>query len=87
VQAELHYKGLYGGSLDGVMGPETKRALAAFQKSNGIERTATLDQETADALVGTPGLGQGSSLPPKHARAGSITNSFGAGEFDSHGGQ
>jgi len=61
VQAELHYKGLYGGSLDGVMGPETKRALAAFQKSNGIERTATLDQETADALVGTPGLGQGSS--------------------------
>jgi len=60
VQAELHYKGLYGGSLDGVMGPETKRALAAFQKSNGIERTATLDQETADALVGTPGLGQGS---------------------------
>jgi len=86
-QVELHYKGLYGGSLDGVMGPETKRALAAFQKSNGIERTATLDQETADALVGTPGLGQGSSPPPKHARAGSMTNSFGAGDFDSHGGQ
>jgi peptidoglycan hydrolase-like protein with peptidoglycan-binding domain len=86
-QVELHYKGLYGGSLDGVMGPETKRALAAFQTSNGIERTATLDQETADALVGTPGLGQGSSQPPKHARAGSMTNSFGAGDFGSHGGQ
>src|SRR5262245_46356583 len=40
-QVELHYMGLYDGPLDGVMGPETKRALAAFQKSNGLERTAT----------------------------------------------
>src|SRR5438128_9374494 len=47
-QVELHTMGLYDGSLDGVMGPETKRALVAFQKSNGLERTATLDQQTAD---------------------------------------
>jgi hypothetical protein len=40
-----------------------------------FERTATLDQQTADALVGTPEVGQGSSLPPKGARAGSMTNS------------
>jgi len=64
-QVELHYVGHYNGSLDGVMGPETKRALASFQKSNGLERTATLDQQTADALVGNPGISQGSSLPPK----------------------
>ena len=55
-QVELHYMGLYDGSLDGVMGPETKRALAAFQKSNGLGRTATLDQQTADALSATPAL-------------------------------
>src|SRR6266436_3404024 len=86
-QTELHYAGLYNGSLDGVMGPETKRALVAFQKSNGLERTATLDQQTADALIGDPGVGQGSSLQPKGARAGSMTNSSGTSDFGSHGGQ
>jgi peptidoglycan hydrolase-like protein with peptidoglycan-binding domain len=86
-QVELHFVGLYNGSLDGVMGPETKRGLAVFQTSNGLERTATLDQQTADALVGTPAMGQGSSQPPKGARAGSMTNSSGARDFGSHGGQ
>ena len=57
-QVELHNVGLYNGSLDGVVGPETKRALLGFQKSNGLERTATLDQQTADALIGNPGVGQ-----------------------------
>ena len=28
-QAELRYRGLYQGSLDGIVGPETKRALSA----------------------------------------------------------
>jgi peptidoglycan hydrolase-like protein with peptidoglycan-binding domain len=49
-QVELHMIGLYNGSLDGVIGPETKRALLGFQESNGLERTATLDQQTGDAL-------------------------------------
>ena len=57
-QVELHNVGLYNGSLDGVVGPETKRALLGFQKSNGLERTATLDQQTADALIGNPGVGR-----------------------------
>jgi len=67
-QAELHYSGLYNGSLDGVMGPETKQALAEFQEDNGLKRTARLDQRTADALIGDiGGIGQGSSLPPRNA--------------------
>ena len=86
-QVELHYMGLYNSSLDGVMGPGTKRALVAFQKNEGLERTATLDQQTADALVGTPELGQGSSLPPKGARAGSMTNSSSTSDLGSHGGR
>jgi peptidoglycan hydrolase-like protein with peptidoglycan-binding domain len=86
-QLELHNMGLYSGSLDGVAGPETKRALAEFQKSNGLERTATLDQKTADALIGNTGVGQGSSLPPKGAGAGSMTNSSGASDSGSHTGQ
>ena len=59
-QVELHMIGLYKGSLDGVAGRETKRALLEFQTRNGLVRTATLDQQTADALIGHTGVGQGS---------------------------
>ena len=87
-QAELHYAGLYNGSLDGVMGLETKRALAGFQKSTGLEPTARLDQQTADALIGdNGGIGQGASLPPGDARGGSMRSSSGTSNFDSRGGQ
>jgi peptidoglycan hydrolase-like protein with peptidoglycan-binding domain len=85
-QVELHYIGLYSGSLDGVVGPETKQALAEFQKTNGLKRTATLDQQTADALIGNNGIGQGSSLPPTSA-AGSMTSSSGTSDFGNHTGQ
>jgi peptidoglycan hydrolase-like protein with peptidoglycan-binding domain len=80
-QVELHMRGLYNGSLDGVAGPETKRALLGFQKSNSLEPTAMLDQQTADALIGDTGFGQGSSMPPKGAAAGSMTGSSGMGDF------
>jgi peptidoglycan hydrolase-like protein with peptidoglycan-binding domain len=81
-QVELHTIGLYNGSLDGVIGPETKQALLGFQKSNDLERTATLDQATADALIGNTGAGVGSSMP-KGAGAGSMTNSAGTNDFGS----
>jgi peptidoglycan hydrolase-like protein with peptidoglycan-binding domain len=80
-QEELRKIGLYNGSLDGVAGPKTNRALLRFQKSNGLERTAMLDQQTADALTGEIGVGQGSSVPPRRAGAGSITNSSGSSDF------
>jgi peptidoglycan hydrolase-like protein with peptidoglycan-binding domain len=67
-QVELYNLGLYNGSLDGAVGPETKRALLRFQKSNGLARTATLDQQTADVLIGNSGIGQGSSIPPKDSK-------------------
>ena len=74
-QVELHNVGLYNGSLDGVVGPETKRALLGFQKSNGLQRTATLDQQTADGLIGNAGVGQGS-----------IQHAAGTSDFGSHTG-
>ena len=85
-QVELHNLGLYNDSLDGVAGPETKRALAEFQKTNGLKQTATLDQQTADALIGNAGIGQGSSVPPKAAGARSMTNSSGTSDFGGHTG-
>ncbi len=75
--------GLYNGSLDGVVGPETKQALLRFQESNDLERTATLDQQTADALIGNTGVGAGSTMPPKGAGARSLTNSAGTSDFGS----
>ena len=65
--------GFYNGSLDGVIGPQTKQAVLEFQESNGLKRTATLDQQTADALIGNIGVGgAGSSMPPKSAGTGSM---------------
>jgi peptidoglycan hydrolase-like protein with peptidoglycan-binding domain len=86
-QVELHMQGFYNGSLDGVAGPETKRALLRFQKSNGLEPTATLDQQTADALIGDTAVGQGSSMPPKGAGAGSMTRSSDRSDFGGSVGQ
>jgi peptidoglycan hydrolase-like protein with peptidoglycan-binding domain len=74
--------GLYNGSLDGVIGPQTKQALLGFQKSNDLDPTAALDQETADALIGNTGVGMGSSMP-NPARAGSMTTSAGTSDFGS----
>ena len=65
-QVELRYRGLYQGSLDGVVGPETQRALSQFQKINGLGRTASLDAQTWEALTGSgiPAIAQG----PREAR-------------------
>ena len=85
-QLELRNMGLYNGSLDGVLGPETKRALDQFQKDNGLDRTATLDQQTMVALFGHIGTNQGiSSVPPNtNPGGGSMTNSSGASDMGDH---
>ena len=61
-QVELRYRGLYQGSLDGVVGPETKRALSQFKKMNGLGPTASLDVQTWEALTGSgiPAIAEGS---------------------------
>ena len=69
-QVELRGQGLYKGSLDGILGPETKQALGQFQKNNGLGRTASLDAQTWEALTADPGIGQGSSMPPAAERTG-----------------
>ena len=50
-QSELRDCGLYRGSLDGIFGPETRRALSQFQTINGLGRTASLDAQTWEALT------------------------------------
>jgi peptidoglycan hydrolase-like protein with peptidoglycan-binding domain len=59
-QVELRDRGLYQGSLDGIIGPETKRALSQFQQINGLGPTASLDAQTWRALTGSPAIVEGS---------------------------
>jgi peptidoglycan hydrolase-like protein with peptidoglycan-binding domain len=63
-QQQLRDHGLYHGTIDGIVGPETKHAVQQFQKNNGLNQTAILDQQTMDKLLGSPNMGQGSSMPP-----------------------
>jgi peptidoglycan hydrolase-like protein with peptidoglycan-binding domain len=77
-QVELRNRGLYRGSLDGIFGPETRRALSQFQTINGLGRTASLDAQTWEALTGNPSIGEGSSTP---AHSDSTTNSSAASDL------
>lgn len=72
-QVELRNRGLYEGSLDGILGPDTKRALIIFQSKNGLGQTAALDEQTWEELTSDRGVAQGSSIPPSDG-AGAITN-------------
>jgi peptidoglycan hydrolase-like protein with peptidoglycan-binding domain len=63
-QVELRHNGLYGGSLDGVLGSQTKEALRQFQQARGLAQTASLDAPTWKALTGHAEIGQGSGTPP-----------------------
>lgn len=74
-QTELRFRGLYHGSLDGTLGPETKDAILRLQKNAGLGRTASLDAQTWAALTGERDVGEGSSTPPSAGREAPITNS------------
>jgi len=49
-QEALKNQGHDPGPLDGVMGPQTRQALRAFQSSNGLKQTGMLDAETKQKL-------------------------------------
>jgi peptidoglycan hydrolase-like protein with peptidoglycan-binding domain len=50
IQARLRNLGLYGGPIDGEMGPETEGAIKAFQQSHHLRETGEADQATKNAL-------------------------------------
>jgi peptidoglycan hydrolase-like protein with peptidoglycan-binding domain len=54
VQATLRDKGYDPGPIDGVMGPQTRKALRQYQKSENLPVTGHLDTQTAGRL----GVGQ-----------------------------
>lgn len=50
VQASLQQQGYYRGEVDGLLGPLTREALAAYQSDNGLYTTSAIDQPTLDSL-------------------------------------
>jgi peptidoglycan hydrolase-like protein with peptidoglycan-binding domain len=62
-QEQLQAQGLYRGPIDGIMGSGTRRALAQFQRRNGLPPSGTLDQQTLASLSsgGIPGANSASS--------------------------
>src|SRR6266705_1539468 len=50
VQSQLQQDGYYDGAVDGVLGPMTREAIAAFQADNGLAVTSVIDQPTLATL-------------------------------------
>jgi len=80
-QQQLKYSGLYNGSVDGKMSPETQQAFRQFQQQHGLQQTGTLDEKTYTALQGDQGdTGQvGSSLAPGGQPSGAAGSDYTSG--------
>jgi hypothetical protein len=50
VQAELKEMGYYTDEVDGLLGPNTRKALADYQADYGLVTTASIDEPTLDSL-------------------------------------
>jgi hypothetical protein len=50
VQSALQQQGYYQGEIDGVLGPQTRAALAEYQSAQGIEPTGAIDEPTLETL-------------------------------------
>jgi len=74
LQQQLKGAGLYRGSVDGEMGPETKQAILKFQQQHGLNQTGVVDQHTLSALStqsgGPSGMGSSGAQPSGASSAG-----------------
>ena len=50
VQSALQEQGYYQGEVDGVLGPQTRAALAEYQSAQGLEPTGLVDEPTLETL-------------------------------------
>ena len=69
IQTPLKAGGFYDGTLDGVFGDRTERALLAFQQSNSIPATGKVDAQSWQQLTKT-------SLPDLKQRCLQVTADF-----------
>jgi Putative peptidoglycan binding domain len=50
VQSALQQQGYYQGDIDGILGAQTRAALAEYQSTQGLEPTGLVDQPTLETL-------------------------------------
>ena len=74
IQEQLRSAGLYRGRADGQMGPATRRALARFQRQQGLRPTGVPDQQTLGALTGNPTAAGSSMATPGTQPSGAGTS-------------
>jgi peptidoglycan hydrolase-like protein with peptidoglycan-binding domain len=73
MQQALQAKGFYNGPVDGVMGPQTRTAVAAYQQSQGRSRTAVLDGKTLQELTGATVASNAPNAGSENNASGSTT--------------
>lgn len=50
VQVQLYDEGYYSGPIDGILGPDTRAAIADYQADHGLAVTAAIDESTVESL-------------------------------------
>jgi Putative peptidoglycan binding domain len=50
VQTQLYNEGYYDGPIDGILGPDTRAAIAEYQADHGLAVTAAIDEPTVVSL-------------------------------------
>ena len=50
VQSALQQQGYYHGEVDGLLGPQTRAAIADYQRDRGLYITSAIDQPTLESL-------------------------------------
>ena len=50
IQSELQFQGYYNGEIDGQLGPQTRAAIADYQRDHKLEITSAADEPTVDSL-------------------------------------
>jgi peptidoglycan hydrolase-like protein with peptidoglycan-binding domain len=82
-QLKLQRDGFYNGPIDGIVGPETERALTAYQRRHGLQETASLDDATLRRMNLAGGTAaSGSSTPPAAMRSDQIRDTLLSDGYD-----
>lgn len=50
VQTQLYNEGYYDGTIDGILGPDTRAAIANYQADHGLAVTSAIDEPTVESL-------------------------------------
>lgn len=71
IQRQLQAQGLYAGAVDGSFGPDTRQALAEWQRRQGYPVTGLVD---SNAIAGLGVVPQQAQIPEDEGETGEIKN-------------